>query len=360
MRAGLRAREAGVSLIELMVAATLGTVLTLVMMNTVVTTEQIRRALGASGDATYNGILAAAVLEREIRGAGYRVSHPLLMGCDTWFYDRTAPSRGPLTFVLGVLLIADGAGGAPDTITVVYGDGEASPSGAKTVAKMVANYAQFRVDNPFGIRAGDRLIVAQAGQPCTFMESTSTPIDAPAGARDVVTRVAGSYVDDDNVSRPSRYNNTRGLGPVYGAGAQVFSLGRVPKRNVYSLANDKLVVSDFFANETASVIADNVVQFQAQYGLDTDYDGSVNSWSAATPAGDLVRQIIAVRYMFVVRSTHPERPTTPSAACTTTASNTVNWAGGAVRIDTTPEWACYRYRDFSNVISLRNLIWTPQ
>jgi type IV pilus assembly protein PilW len=140
----------------------------------------------------------------------------------------------------------------------------------------------------------------------------------------------------------------------------------------------------FNNNGNAVVVADQVVNLQAQYGVDDGFtggttanDGTIDRWVDATAAlgWDIasltptkIGQIRAVRIGIVVRSSQVERPTPGAATCPTTPTMPRALAQAATtpakaqspQMDTTnmPTPTCYRYKTYETVIPIRNPIWS--
>jgi type IV pilus assembly protein PilW len=134
------------------------------------------------------------------------------------------------------------------------------------------------------------------------------------------------------------------------------------------------------------IIADNIVQFQAQYAYDGTNDGSIDAnaltagtispvggdqWGDSMPNTALVPgaspdnswgNIIGIRFAIVSRSVTPERPDPTTNQCTATTANPV-WGATGVQLDVQTsnpsEWKCYRYRVFEVTVPSRNRIWSP-
>jgi type IV pilus assembly protein PilW len=115
---------------------------------------------------------------------------------------------------------------------------------------------------------------------------------------------------------------------------------------------------------------DGIVDLQAQYGKDTNGDGTVDVWtkvlSRNAPAnfdGIDIMQVIAVRLAVLARDDHYQKPSTPGGPCeATTAANRPTWSGGAfLTFDAAGALpSCYKYRVFETVVPLRNMIWRPE
>ena len=119
------------------------------------------------------------------------------------------------------------------------------------------------------------------------------------------------------------------------------------------------------------VISEGIVLMKAEYGIDSNLDGIVDSaWTQTAPAN--VMSALAVRVVMVARSANPEdkdangnRAT--GANCTTTTTFPTSTLTTAPTLDLSANvglaagdsWKCYRYKTFENTVPLRNVIWRP-
>lgn len=352
----------GFGLVEVMVACAVGLLATLVIFQALARFEGQKRTTTGAGDAQQNGVLALYTIEREVRTAGYGINYVPLLGCNVLGYDAGPPARN-FNFTLAPVQIADGAGGAPDSITLVYGNADQIMASVQLLQAANSGDTQFTVDNPFGFAAGDVLLVGEVGKNCTL-----GTVNSVAGTS--VNRFTGSYVDANGVTHLARFNKNGGLGVDYGVwnvttqtGGRVFDLGPGPSVVTYFVQNSQLMSQNLLTGAAATAVLDGIVQLQAQYGRDTDGDGAVDSWTPPAPPADPVTsadwsRVIALRMAVVARSQQPERPDPATGACnTTTAAPT--WAGGTITLAADPNWQCYRYRVFETIVPVRNQIWVP-
>ena len=86
-------REAGMSLVELMVAMLIGLIGIVIITHLYVTNDQYKRSTTGAGTAQVNGAVALYTLEREIRMAGYGINHSEALNCTC-----VAPLCSPLQY----------------------------------------------------------------------------------------------------------------------------------------------------------------------------------------------------------------------------------------------------------------------
>ena len=120
------------------------------------------------------------------------------------------------------------------------------------------------------------------------------------------------------------------------------------------------------------VISEGIVLMKAEYGIDTNADGIVNTWTQTAPLPANVMNVLAVRVVMVARSANPEdkdangNRVTGNNCTTTTVAPTSTLAtapsldlSANVGLAAGDSWQCYRYKTFENTVPLRNVIWRP-
>jgi type IV pilus assembly protein PilW len=258
---------------------------------------------------------------------------------------------------------------------------------------MVTAIDSLRVQNRYGYRTGDLLVLMQPGttKRCAIMEVTGLPTNPS----DQVDHNNASYALASGAVQQSRFNSTAGLGEIYtGAGSanatRVFNLGNLydannasmPVYNTYAIANNALTQRSGFSDNAAASIADNIVHMRVVYGLDDGVNNNTVTYNSTYTAGDGIvdrfvdgtttpnwQYVIAVRIAVVARSALAEKPSTgiPSDPCDTTIA-APTWSGSAwaaaaptlmtaLDVSADANWRCYRYKVFETTIPMRNWIW---
>jgi type IV pilus assembly protein PilW len=382
-------RVTGFSLVELLVAMAIGLIGTVVIFQVFAVFEGQKRTATSAGDAQQNGLLAMANIERDARMAGYGLSFAPLLGCNVSAYDNTRGTPA-FNFWLVAAQIDLGAGGAPDTLTFEYSNSGQLVAPAKVVTTANLGTALTVVDSYFGFKVGDLVIAGNAGPSplpaCTMRALTATPTSAPPSGNPGELDHAGG-----------RFNAPGGLAATYPAwdlttqtGGRVYGLGAAPPSAaapavaVYTAANGQLLYQNLIQDAAATPVVDGIVQLKAQYGLDDNGDGILQTteWRnpctapvapnppqlpkgaapgvCANPTNTDWSHVIAVRFAVLARSAQPEKPDPATLICnTTTAAPT--WAGGTIdpSVPDPTTWKCYRYRVFETVVPIRNFIWAP-
>jgi len=359
-----RVRSRGMSLVELLVAAAIGIIASLAIFQVFAVFEGQKRTTTSGGEAQTNGTLALFTVEREVRLSGYGFNAADLVGCTAQGWDQlTSAALTPWT--LAPVVINQGAGstpgvaGSPDTVMVMYGNGEQLPAPMTLGVNSLGTADDFfKIFNPFGFRKGDVVVFAEAGKPCTLAQVSEIP---PAtGDSTKINVQPGTFVNTAGATVPTRYNNPAGLGTAYTTSGKVFNLGDTPIIKTLSVQNAQLV-SQPIGSPTAMPLYDGIAQVQAQYGKDTNNDGVVDLFDEDTPTNTAGwAAVLAVRIAIVARSSLYEKDlVSPATIRLWEDSAAVPTTTGPVWTLTTDE-RHYRYKVFQTVIPLRNMIWRPQ
>ncbi|MBX3678057.1 MAG: PilW family protein [Rhodocyclaceae bacterium] len=383
-------KNRGLSLIELMVGVVIGMIAIIIIMQVAITFEGQKRTTVGTAGAMDEGAVGLFTLRKEIQSAGYGMADPDLLACLVQAHEArfdNLATAADFSFSIFPVLITQGVGGAPDSITVNY---SSSPMLA-TAASLIQNFpgdetTNLKLNNRYGFNAGDVVILANptvlapsppspAGtRQCSMYQVTALP--AAAGETDEVKHELAQYVNSAGATVPSRFNKSGGLGIAYPANTtKIFNLGGNPVSSVFSIVNNQLVFQDqLTGSPTPLVLLDNVISFQAQYGFDTRPGAQVNlqvtqfsdtvidaDGSGVAGNSDDWMRLGAVRVAIVVRNKYPERPDATTGLCNTT-TNVPAWTWGSIPeavLDPadTDEWKCYRYKVFESVIPLRNMFW---
>jgi len=391
-------RNRGLSLIELMVGVVIGMIAIIIIMQVAITFEAQKRATVGTAGAMDEGSVGLFTLRREIQSAGYGIADADLIACLVQAHEAhfdVPATAADFQFSIFPVQIAQGLGGAPDSITVNYSSSPMLATAATLIQTFPGDEAtNLKLNNRYGFNAGDVIILANpsvlapsppalAGtRQCSMYQVTALP--AGAGETDEIKHELTQYVNSAGASVPSRFNKGGGLGITYPANTtKVFNLGGNPVSSQFFVFNEQLVFQDQLTGApTPLVLLDNVVSFQAQYGFDarpgpqttvqipaqnfqigvggfSDNVEDADSSGDAGNSGDWMR-LGAVRIAIVVRNKYPDRPDPGTGVCNTT-TNPPAWTWGVVPVLTMAaqqaDWQCYRYKVFESVIPLRNMFW---
>ena len=404
------ARQAGLSLIELMVALVVSMVIVGAVFGLMSVSEGRKRTTMSVSDINQSGVFALYQLDKAIRsaGSGYSQNWPLTYGCHlnvnlsgTQILPSPASMPPPFAnlaaqlggFRLAPLLIVQNGttlnAGTSDAIITMAGNagyGEIPTEFSNTAPTVSGSVVNLSLINTMTFNAGNLVLVADrnntAGnvQPCYIGQvqagfTGSVAVQLPlAGAYDASVGL------DGNATSISATGVAMNLGNVGG--------GNLPAFGVYGVgANNTLMFYDLLQSGgngyTAIPLTDGVMEMHALYGIDPNNTGNV-SWQAPTGAFDAATlsngsqtaaanlyAIKAVRIGLIMRTSLPERAqqyvvgSSASAPSTATSTGVVS-PGPLVLFADVPGLAYtrkltgaeqnYRYRVLEATIPLRNTL----
>ncbi|MDQ6639119.1 MAG: PilW family protein [Pseudomonadota bacterium] len=374
-----RSRSLGLSLVEILVGVAIGLIGIVAIFQAVAVWTKHTQTTSSGGDAQVAGTLALFNIERDLKQAGHGFGRAIapVMGCAVAATDTT-PARA-FNFGLRAVQVATGASGAPDQISVLYGDSsfyveEGAFSNSTATTKKLQRRGGFKM--------GDLAVVAvnpgaSAGAAnCQLIEiNDDTNVDGYT-----VAHTTAPYVSFYAPSAPAaapRFNAAASP-PAFNSGT-IYNLGPQPRLDVWSIQGNRVLTrTDLLLDPTTPrQIAEGVINLKAEYGVDANADCQVApaEWSASAPAN--WRSLMAVRVAVLVRSRQYELNRDQGAsgvrAVTPSASNPYYFADPAKTFlmtnvdgtadtfnDATPDpnnWRYYRYRVYERVIPLRNMVW---
>lgn len=360
-------RQGGFTLVELMVGAVLGMLTVIVIAQVLIQAEGTRRTLGAGGDAEVNGSLATFGLQREIQMAGYGISsEPRALGCQV--HAQYDSSGTPMVFTLAPIVITQGSGTAPDEITVLY----AATQTSSVPINITENHPQtqefFVVSSALGIRTGDQLIAVpetiSASSECTLLAATD----------DISTPATTLGLERIPHAATNKWNHSA-LYPAggYPTNSFLINVGRLVQKTYSVSNNNALQVETLSSSNGAASTSDaysNIVNLQALYGKDTNNDGTVDKYEAASPSSATEwAQVLSIKIALVARSSNYEKEEVATASPIWDYGSNIDPTGETlitchdsrkcITLDVSGEtdWKHYRYKVYSNTIPLRNVLW---
>jgi type IV pilus assembly protein PilW len=371
-------RQVGFSLVEVMVGMVIALLGTIVIFQVFAVSEGQKRTTTGGSDAQQNGAYAMYMLERQIRMAGSGMMRAYsIWGCALRIGGAavTVPATAPLPappiptppspLVVAPVIITNGGLGNSDSVTIMYGSAAGLQTAISLSGSLAASATSLAVsdkESAVGIRNNDFILAVEQGTtaaPCGMAQVNADP--AAAGP----VSLGG------------------GIGATF-TSAQLVDLGQTPVMVQYGVQNGQLVAFDLRQPAGANnptVIADSVVNIQAQYGVATANSSSqiidqwvepTGTWAAAALTPVTIPQIKAVRLAIVVRSGLREKPVSGSCTVTPTAPTPLPAVAAAAGViakpvgpsilpftaDGVPQDGCYRYKTFETVIPIPNVIWS--
>ena len=379
---GRRLHTAGFTLVELLVAVTIGMALVLAITMMLTRYESGRRTLTGLNAASMGGAYVSYTLDRLVRsaGSGYSQSWRDAYGCrllaargGTAVLPRPAAFPAPFAAVpqavrLAPVVVHAGIGtDASDVLAFATGSsglGEA----ALPMQTASATAAGLRVPATIGLRASDLVLVFENRATDCMLQQVAVGF---AGGADQQLNFGGTYASAtvggialDSIGAVNRGWVTP-LGNTTASQPQIQLVG--VGANATLVAHDMLQLD---GTDAVHALADGVADLRARYGIDTNNDNVVDSWQdpavgdwrasqlldGTEPARTRLSQIVALRVGVIVRTSSPERDTV--APLTLTMFGDLA-AGLQATRTLTPAERLLRWRTLEFTVPLRNALLAP-
>jgi type IV pilus assembly protein PilW len=345
-----RRRLGGFSLIEIMVGLIIAMVGVVIMMETMLASEERSRTTNSGNDALTSGAVMMHVLQRDIKQAGFGLNSIDLLGCSLTTPSGVAVPLVPMR-INSTLIPVPGADPSTnadlntDTLLVFYGNDTGQPEG-NNVVEIPSSGTRYKMQAPSAFHVGDFVMV--------YPDSCAASL-----AMQQVTAVDTDYVTVN--------------GAVVTAASRLYNLGKNPVSRAYAIKGGSLLSCDFMSADcrtfSASWVAasGNIVSLRASYGHDNSpQDGIVDVWDQTSPVNACGwAGAAAVKFALVARSSQYETKLNAAGAREGDPVTTVapTWDGTAdtpaVPIDLSADanWQYYRYKTFETVAPFRNVVW---
>jgi type IV pilus assembly protein PilW len=369
MKKSTHPSQRGFSLVELMVGITVALIGLLIITGVLINSSRQKQTTSSGADAQTAGSVAAYMLERDIRMAGFGVNFSSMLGCTIHGYDeRSTPARS-FSFTNNPIEIVAGSATTSDSLTITYGNADSGMGGPRLTQSHTGDDTNYKVDNRFGFHEGNVIVISEDGvdndgdgiDDCTLAQVTGVP--SASGQTDNIVHTSGNFTNVFGVSTPSRYNKPGGLGIPYTTKAKVYNLGDLPANKTFAIANGELTLIDSMRSTTAQSVAENIVFLRAQYGKDTNSDGTVDTFDQTAPSSaNGWKQVTAIRFAIAARSHNRETEMVTATPLTLLPSITLP-SGATIAAQTlalSDENRHYRYKVYSAFVPLRNQIWVPE
>lgn len=344
---GVDPAERGASLIDVLVGLGVALLAMVVIHQAFVAIDTVRRNAAAVADAQSSATFALFAMTSEIGNAGAGTA-----AAARWLDTCSATADVATTLRPIDVLITDG--GAADRSDSLVIRRSLAPMLATPAAFASAAPAgsSFQVESPDGFAVGDRVIAISRTGACAMTQLTAV-VAAAAGIVDL----AHSALAIDLPATSVLLN----LGPA----------GRASTLR-FDVAADVLRSTDLANGDAPVPVTSNIVNVKFQYGIDSDGDGTLDTWASAGSSGGwaptvllaapraTLERIKAVRVGVIVRGERVERALTGAyhwvlfecelddkTACPGRLEGTI--AGSAN--------GGHRYRAMEAVVPLRNVIW---
>jgi len=281
-----RAKQSGLTLVEIMIAMLLGLVLVGGVLQVFASTRQTYRVHEAVSRMQENGRMALEIISRDVRMADF-------WGCagdvDKVVNNLDSGGAGFVDYLTGGIVGTDGGGNAPDTLTlrggVNSGLGVEPPYGPQASANL-----QVAAGNTL---AQDDIVFVSDCESGDIFQITNAN---PSGAGVLVHNTGYGSPGNFNVTNPGCPGaNAHCLSKVYGADASIF----VAQEVAYVIGMGSEGEPALFRNGTEFL--DGVENFQVLYGEDTNGSGTANYYVPADQVVDML-EVISIRIAVVTRS----------------------------------------------------------
>jgi type IV pilus assembly protein PilW len=340
-------REGGVTLVDVLVGLVIALFTVGVVYHAFVVVETLRRNAAAAADAQGSAAFALFALATDAANAGAGLAS------SAGWLDTCPPAADIASSLrpIDVLITDGGAPDRPDALVIRQSFARHIAAPAAFAAPAAAG-GNFRVESTDGFSVGDRVIAISRTGACAM-----TLVTGVASAGSGMLDIAHSPVTIDLPATSVLLN----LGP-----AQRAATAR------YDVVSGSLRSADVSNGDAPNPLVSNIVNVKYQYGIDSDGDGTLDTWVAAAAGGEwgaaailaapratLVR-IKALRIGVIARTERPDRMQTRSHHWVLFDCELADKSACPGRLEgTIPATAAggYRYRAVETVVPLRNAIW---
>jgi type IV pilus assembly protein PilW len=388
MMSGSPNRQRGMTMVELLVAMIIALGVTLAVTSLLIAGENHKRTTTSTNDADQTGAFSFNTLDKVVRGAGSGfaesayISDRGVMGCRlnaAAILPRAGAFPAPFAGFLGgapnnlrmaPVLIgqAQSQDGVSDVIMVMSGSDAAG--GVPRQITTPGSSTTLNLNNTVGLFNSDLVLVSQSGIPdCLLEEVSGTP-----GAGVTTLNLAGTYYTTGATtsistlsSSTSTYVSPLGNAAINNLQFLLFGVDNTHTLYSYDLLQNQNLVQGAGGGDAATAIADGVYQMHAIYGIDTNGNGTQDTWAGpgdanytintvmTTPA--TMESIVSVRISLLVRGEYYDKNVV-SPATITLFNGLTNAGGGSLSqvVNINANDQHYRYRLFEFTVPLRNMI----
>ncbi|WP_022940066.1 PilW family protein [Psychromonas hadalis] len=289
-------RQGGFSLIELMIAITLGLLVLFSVSQMFLASVQSMHLQNAFSRVQENGRISLELISRDIRGADFwgclHNTSLIVNHLDTTDSDYNA-SANP-SGQQGVTGGNDVTARTIATISVVDNTDTLTLRGARSFSDvkvitpfMATPSADINIVNGAGISKGDVVMISNCQGADLFSDTD-----------------AASTILGHNIAPPSAgavKNVTQAFSQTYTSSAQIL----VPYVKTYFVGTNIAGSTSLYVSEdgTAKELARGISDLQIMYGEDTDGDNSADTFSTASGVGDM-NKVLSIRFELVSKNSN--------------------------------------------------------
>ncbi len=345
-------------MIELMVAITISLLMSLAIFSALAGSEGRKRTMTSVNDLNQVGTYATYTLDKILRSAGSGFTHSadFTYGCPLRASLVSAgtilPFQGAMSqpfqamntalggsYRLAPVMIAKnattpnvsaaGVASARSDVLIVMA-GAAGLGEVSTLFTAPATASKITLQNTVSFQKDDMILVGDtpgpAGPTPCMIQQVAPTFDSAAtpGALALAGDYRANPIAGSDLTTYSTLANVLSLGSATSANPPIFSLYGVGDNNTL-FSYDLLQMG---AYDTPQEVADGIFEMHALYGVDLDGDGRVETWAdpgtgaytvAALQSGSAaslvaLRSIKAIRLGLILRTSLPEKVTTPPAS----------------------------------------------
>lgn len=412
----MRLRQAGFTLIEIMIALLIGMIGIVVMMQTFAVSEGFKRTATSGTDAQINGGVAMYMIQRELRMSGFGMNNLMIQGCPSvrvWNNTLGVGIDMPLVpFYINPPLVPAGDANT-DVILIAYGNSPSAVAGMPLITNQTNLNSIPLASNYDSFQTGDIFVSYQpTGPSCVLHEVTAAVAPggncgflpgAPSGAYTLVsveftTGVYKQHTPAGCVNTTPTYNKATAITDSSGVAVplvtsnppgQIYNLGNA-SIHVYAIRGGTLTMCDWIASNCTlaasfTPVVDDIVSLRAVYGMNLNPSPAATGGDCSTTVTTctitwnrndlstnvfLPSRVMAVTMELTARSGLKEKPNAAGNCVTTPNANkpdlSQTWiydsmTGANIDLSTvSTDWNCYRYKLFQTTVPLRNTLWRPQ
>lgn len=306
--------------------------------------------------------IAMAMIERDVRMAGYGYSNNPACTVNAYNASRTPPD---FTFSMQPILSDDPAPSSANTsdqITVLYSSSDYGGLPAnKLRSDMPDSSAELNISSTQGFREGDMILLQEPGKSCTLLQVTEVQDSALKLQHNPGGSAPYNPPGGHNIFPSGGYTAANGVN-IYNMGSMINHQYRISTTSEISGQTDSapnLIVEDL-STRASTPIARGISSLQVLYGLDSNGDDEVDSYGRPGGAGWFTTnasRIRTARIALLARTTMPDRSYTSPAQITVLPAIGGN---AAVIYDVPATDTHFRYQVFQTEIPLRNPILANQ
>lgn len=385
-----RAKHAGMTLVELLVAMAIGVGVVFAVSTLLVAGENHKRTTTSTNDAVQTGAYAVYALDRALRGAGSAIAQSAygvdvgVLGCrlnagtflpragafPAPFATRFLPGATSTLRVAPVLIAAGQSDSAASDVLVVMG-GSGAAGGVSRSVNGVGGANSLVLESTVGFQQYDLALVSQNATPDCLLEEATNNISS--STLTLINNATYPYYTAGTVTTlatlASSLNSAvtpLGNAAVNSVSFQLFGVGPNFTLYSYDLLQNQLRVQKT-GGDTSQAIADGVIQMNAIYGVATAPPSVFNNWANPTVAPydiasvmntpNTQKSIISVRVALVVRGEYyDKKPVSPAQLTIFNGLKDGNGVSLAKNVPIALQDRNYRYRVFEFTVPLRDMI----